>query len=54
MYCDDGEFMLQGTRAERKAARPLLRAAAAAARRLEMTGTAERAEHDVKEARCSY
>ena len=41
--CDYGEFLLQGSRAERPRARRLLRQASLTARRLGMAGIAARA-----------
>ena len=41
--CDYGELLLQGTQADRRRGRQLLRAAAAAARRLDLSGVGARA-----------
>ena len=53
--CDYGEFLLRGTPADRRRARDLLDAAAAAARRLGMAGIAARAgsSAEIEDGRCS-
>ena len=53
--CDYGEFLLRGTRADRRRARQLLREAGVTARRLGMAGIAARAATDAatEDGRCS-